>query len=769
MARKSDLAEVYGGGKEEDPDLKEEMGQNEPKPELWAREIETASKQFEDYWNKCDRIVKRYKGMGYSDAEGEGSKAKRRYNVLWSIMKTMQPLVYSVPPRPHVSRRFNDNDPVARDASLIMERTQKYSLEGRELHDALLEARDDYLLCSRGVVWPRYTPYMRLRRVDVEDGHMKTIDPEIEIKVDENTGQRYYTYEEKVFEEVDWEHVHYRDFLHGPAAKWKHVPWVARRVPMTRKELIDRFGKKMGKKPPLTIHANPKETSGSSVDHVSDEDRGLFAKAEVWEIWDKTDRKVYWLCPKMAKEFLDVKDDFLELERFFPCTRPVYSTKTNESLVPTPDFMLWQDIAMELDDVTHRIKLLTEALRVVGVYDASIGDTIKRVVTQTIDNDLIPVQGWAMFAERGGLSNSIEFLPVQEVAATLEKMYGARERLKQELYEITGISDIIRGASDPRETAKAQQVKSQFANKRLSAFQKEMERMIDEALDIEGEIIAKHYSDDTIKMTSSAAEVLTDQMGQFQPERFKAAIDLIRGNNRQFRISVDERSLVESAVMEDMEQRGQIISSLSQLLGQMPQFLEMVGPAGGPLMGRLLMFAMRAYPLARSEEAAVQQALTQLLNSPPPEKPEEQQQGKSPAEIQIEQQKLQLSKEELEMKKMIAMGDHELKRQELALKAQEMNAAFSNRNLESQLRAQKQEDEKLLRAAQIEQQAEAAEGQQSVDLVKWMGDYKENARQKELDVMEKAREADMKDDVEREKIQQQYVAAFEQAKSKGSE
>lgn len=296
-----------------------------------------------------------------------------------------------------------------------------------------------------------------------------------------------------------------------------------------------------------------------------------------------------------------------------------------------------------------------------------------------------------------------------------------------------------------------------------------MERMIDEALDIEGEIIAKHYSEDTIKMTSSAAEVLTDQTGQFQPERFKAAIDLIRGNNRQFRISVDERSLVESAVMEDMEQRGQIISSLSQLLGQMPQFLEMVGPAGGPLMGRLLMFAMRAYPLARSEEAAVQQALTQLLNSPPPEKPEEGQQGKTPEELQIEQQRLMLHKEELEMKKMIAMGDHELKKQELALKAQEINAAFDNRNFESQLRAQKQENEKLLRAAQIEQQAEAAEGQQSVDLVKWMGDYKEKARKADMEVDEKAREADMEDEVEREKIAQQYVAAFESAKSKGSE
>ena len=747
-----------------DRDLKEEMGDDMPKPELWAREIETMSGQFEEYWNKCDKIVKRYKGMGYTDAEGEGSRAKRRYNVLWSIIQTMKPLVYSVPPKPHVSRRFNDNDPVARDASLIMERAQKYSLEGRELHDALLEARDDYLLCSRGVIWPRYTPYMRLRRVDVEDGHLKTLEPEIEIKTDES-GRRYYEYEEKVYEEVDWEHVHYRDFLHGTAAKWKHVPWVARRVPMTRKELIDRFGKKMGKKPPLTINENPKSKTSASSDHVSDEDRGLFAKAEVWEIWDKQNRKVYWLCPKMSKEFLDVKDDFLELEGFFPCTRPAYSTKTNESLVPTPDFMLWQDIAIELDDVTHRIKLLTEALRVVGVYDASIGDTVKRVVTQTIDNDLIPVQGWAMFAERGGLKNSIEFLPVQEIAMTLERMYGARERLKQELYDITGLSDIVRGASDPRETATAQKVKGDFASKRLGAYQKEMERMIDEALDIEGEIMCKHYSDDTIKLTSSAAEVLTDQAGNFQPERFKAAMELIRSNNRQFRISIDERSLVEPGILEDMQQRGEIIGSLSQLLGQMPQFIEMTGPAGGPLMKRMLLFAMRAYPLARSEEASLNQAIDQLLASPPPPKEEEKKQGKSPEELQIEQQKVEISKQDLEMRKMIAQGDHQLRKMELDLKAQEMNAAFSNRNAETQFRFKKQEDDKLLGIAQIESQRQTAESQQSADMIKWMADHKEGQRKTDVDTAEKAREADMKAEVDLEKVKQQYYAAFQQAKA----
>ena len=737
-----------------DDTTKREMGKDIPPVKQWIEEIAYAKKSFKPYWDKCDAICDRYKGeqhVGASDSDR--SPDIRRYNVLWSMMQTMQPLVYSVPPKPYVQRRFNDNDPAARDASLLIKRGLEFSLEGHEMHDALVDARDDYLLTSRGVVWAKYSPYMNMRRVDIPEG----MEPPEDVEVIDEKGRRYYEIEEKVYEEVDWEHLHYKDFLHGAAAKWKHVPWVARRIPMTRKQLIERFGEEMGKKPPLSIANRSPDAkrgfAGAEGDHVSDEERGLYAKAEVWEIWCKDDRKVRWLCPEYSKAFLDEQDDFLELEGFFPCPKPAYGTRTNDSLIPTPDFCLWQDIAMELDDVTHRIKLLTEAMRVVGVYDASESNTLKRITTQTMDNDMIGITNWPAFAEKGGLKGAIEFLPTGEVAQTLERLYAARAQLKSELYEITGISDVVRGASDPRETAKAQQIKGEFANKRISSRQKAMIRMVDECLEIQSEIMAKHYSDQTMVMISSAEQVLTDATDrQPDPNRIMAALQLIRSNTLQQRVKVDERFLVEQNLAEDQEQRSMIMQAIAQLLGQAVPFLEQA-PAAGPLLGRLMMFAIRGYPLAQSEEFAIQTALDQLLNAPP-KPPEQDSSGPTEAEIQIEQQKLQLEQQRLQFEQQKFQMEMKLREQELMIKGQEAMAQAANREKESQLRQEKQAHDTFVRLEQIEAQADAQEAQRTTDVAKWIGDTEE-----------KAREADMKDEREGQKIQQQWAAAVEKAKA----
>ena len=48
-------------------------------------------------------------------------------------------------------------------------------------------------------------------------------------------------------------------------------------------------------------------------------------------------------------ELIDERDDPLGVEGFFPCPKPLYATTTSDTLVPVPDFVLYQDQAMELD------------------------------------------------------------------------------------------------------------------------------------------------------------------------------------------------------------------------------------------------------------------------------------------------------------------------------------------------------------------------------------------------------------------------------------
>ncbi len=74
--------------------------------------------------------------------------------------------------------------------------------------------------------------------------------------------------------------------------------------------------------------------------------------------------------------------------------------------------------------------------------------------------------------------------------------------MKQDLYEITGISDIVRGQTSASETATAQQIKGQFATLRLDNNQKDVARFSKDLVVIMTEVIAKHFSLDTIKQVS---------------------------------------------------------------------------------------------------------------------------------------------------------------------------------------------------------------------------------------------------------------------------
>jgi hypothetical protein len=506
-------------------------------------------------------------------------------------------------------------------------------------------------------------------------------------------------------------------------------------VPMTRKELIKRFGQKIGKEPPLTIDTKKK---GKATVEDGDSGKGMFAKAEVWEIWDKCEKKVYWLCPNWNKAFLDEQPDFLELDSFFPCPKPAFGTKSNDSLIATPDYKLWQDIAIELDEITWRIKLLIEAMRVVGVYDKNIGDVMKRITKETRENDMIPVDSWAMFAEKGGLKGAVEFLPIENVAAVLDKLYMSRQQLLTELYEITGVSDIVRGASDPRETAKAQQIKGQFANKRLQTRQNEMLRMAREALEIHSQIISKHYSPETLRMLSSADQVLIDPETQEPDEmRFGAAVMLLKNAPlRRFRVKIDEKTLAMPDMTDDREQRVEFVQGVSQLLTSATQMIQ-VAPAAGPLLGEILLFAVRGFPLAKSTEAAIESALEKLLQQPMPSAEEGQAQTgpapKTPEELAIDDKKVQLDHEARMRELDLKQQEIDIQREELALRREEMYLQAQNRDRESSIRENKAQADATIKAEQVDNQAKAQQQSSVVDMQRFQAERQDSQVQSQRD------------------------------------
>src|SRR6185437_14234586 len=303
-------------------------------------------------------------------------------------------------------------------------------------------------------------------------------------------------------EEVRGAYVFWEDYREGPARKWIEVPWVRFRSYMTRDELLARFGKDKGAK--VNLDFSPK--GGQSTDR-EDPPPDMFKKAVIYEFWDKVKQRVVWLAPGTPDLVLDEVDDPLRLPGFFPNPNPCFATMTNDKRVPVPDYIEYQDQARELDNLTARIDILTKAMKVTGFYPGENKQVLQQVFDEGMENKLVPVEDWAFFSDKGA-SGGIQWVPIEQVAQTLLQLYDARERVKNILYEVTGIGDIMRGQTSPDETLGAQELKANFSTRRITPQQKAIARFARDMFRLMGGVIAEHFSAKTISQITGYPQLL---------------------------------------------------------------------------------------------------------------------------------------------------------------------------------------------------------------------------------------------------------------------
>ncbi len=617
----------------------------------WVKEITLYEKDAGPWHEKGRKIVRRYK-----DERSSAQENSVRYNVLWSNIKTMLPACYGRNPKPEVARRFKDKDPVGRVASDVLERALEHCIASCDFKQIIRSALLDRLLPGRGLIWARYVPHMRDMAVQ---GNEEARDEGAQV-TDDVTGEEgerapasnvqqvdVAPTQEVYFEEVAFDYVHWEDFGHTPARTIDEMGAAWRKVFMTRDELIERFGDEIGSAVPLT-YSPPGMDKAQVTDDVK--------KAVVYEIWDKHGKQALWICKDYAAQPLDTRADPLRLSRFFPFGRPMYSTLGNDSLIPVPDYRQYQDQASELDALTGRIASLTKAIKVAGVRDAS-APGLDRLLSEGCENTLVPVEQWAAFAEKGGLQASIGFLPMKEIAETLLSLYEAREKVKADLYEITGMPDIIRGADDPRATATAQRIKGQFGSIRLRDVQDDVQRFVRDVLVIAGEIMAGHFGWQTLAQISgikllTAAEKqqlqqlvqLHEQQAQQQqamqgqqpaqppmapppqlppidPEKEQLLKEpawedveaLLRDNYaRSFRIDIETDSTIGEDAELEQEQRLKMIETLGEFIAKAVQSAESA-PQLAPVAAEMVMYVLRSFKNARSLESAMEEAMEKLV------------------------------------------------------------------------------------------------------------------------------------------------------------
>ena len=513
----------------------------------WKAELDFAQKddKYVAWLHRCQKIVQRYR----DDRPNPQDTAKRRMNILWSNVQTLLPAIYGKMPKAIVERRFQDRDPAARLASTILERVCSFQMEVGYYNASIQKSVLDYLLPGMGQVWVRYEPQFEASEEAAEN---EQIEAEVEAEgpnraaediAEEGDGS---IYEKLAYERVCVDYVFYRDFMWGPARNWQEVPWVGRRSWLTHSEIAEKFyDDDLHKAKRITLDYTPDKLK----DTTSEEDKSVsyFKKAEIWEIWNKADRTVYFIAPNTPDVVLkEEKNPVLKLENFWPCPEPLFTTLTNDSLIPVPDYVEYQDQAQEVDDLTNRIAKITDAVRANGVYNASY-PAIQRLLQEGTDNKLIPVDDWAAFSEKGGMQGAMALVPMKEIMEVLLRLYEARAQVKTDLYEVTGISDIVRGQASGggAKTATEQRIKGQFANLRLQDRQSAVANFCRSTLKIMAEIISEMFSPDSLLQMSgvqqmqqdavqkAVAKVKPPQMPEMPPETPPEAQQMMQAQMQQ--------------------------------------------------------------------------------------------------------------------------------------------------------------------------------------------------------------------------------------------
>ncbi|MBY3524942.1 hypothetical protein HFN72_02945 [Rhizobium laguerreae] len=641
----------------------------------WQQELERGQRYFKSWIDRCTKIEKIY--LQQAD---QANAAKRRFPMLWANISVLQPAVYARVPQPVVERRFKDSQPVARMASELVERNLAFTADDADLDSLMRAVRDDFLLCARGTVWLRYEADFEPLDIGVEPSNAPAPDT-LGGAMGDDGGP---TPEQITDERVCLDYVHWSDFLHSPARRWKDVTWVARRVPMTDEEFDKRFPEGRA-----SLAANG---AGSNHGTNQTERAQNEGKTYVWEIWCKSENYTVWIA-EGSPVALEVSEPPLKLTRFFPCPRPAFGTLSTSSLIPVPDYVYYQQQCDEIDMLTKRVNKLTDQLRLKIFYpsgDGSVSPAIEKAMRPENDTVMVPIPEWAAFTDKGG-SNAIVTLPIDEVQKVIVACIEVRKQLVEDVYQITGISDIVRGDTQASETATAQRIKSQWGSIRIRDRQAELARFARDIVNLAGEIICDQFQPETLMLvsgiqlpTAAQKQQVQMQMQQQQMAQQQAAmraqqmvqpapppqppqlppemqkmmeqptidevVELLRNDSvRGFRIDIETDSTIEPDEDAEKQRRMEFVQMVGGFMQQAGAIAQQT-PMLVPVMVETLLFAARGFRAGRQLENTLEQVGAQLSQSatapkPPPEPTPEQMINLKTAQVKAgaEEKKAQLS------------------------------------------------------------------------------------------------------------------------------
>lgn len=639
---------------------------------FWIRELAASGKQQKKWEDRAWKVVERYRD--------EKDRSDKRFNILYANTETFKPAVYAREPVPDIRNRNKIKDPIADQVAEVMERAAAYVMDAYEFDDTMSDVVEDYALPGRGIAKVDYVPTKGMVRPEVP------VEPET-IHVDEFTGEQTPIYpqetlfdredigpyilgeeEERIIdEEISCQYWFWEDFRHTPARKWKDVWWTAYRGRLTREELVKKYGD-LGRKVPL----DHEDTEEREKKHTPDDEKSQLKKATIWEIWDKRKKRRITIAESFKDRVLEDIEDPLNLSNFFPSPKPLIAVHTNDTLRPIPLYCVYQDQAEELDDVSVRISKLISQLKVRGIYNA-VEESVEKMLAAG-DGEYIPVNTMS----DGKIADMVAHWPIEQIAQVVAGLYVQRDQIKQTIFEITGLSDILRGQTDAKETKGAQVIKSQSASMRLTNPRKDIQKFARDLIRMKVELIVEKFEPESItKMTQIP---ITPEMQEL----------MTRENLRNYRIDIETDSTIE---LDAGEQQKAAVEVVTALTGMIKEFAPLVQAGILPVKvaKSLIGITIRTFKNARDLEEAVDS----IGENPPEQKPDPEMM-KVQALAQAKQGELQIKQQESQAN--VAIKQQETKA-DIAIKAQSDNADI-------QLQRERMQEEFAIKRRQMELEME---------------------------------------------------------------
>jgi hypothetical protein len=611
----------------------------------WQSEIAASERELDKWRRKARKIVKEFRAERV-EVSGVDPSMERRFNLFAANVQILTTSLINQTPDPSVNREFKDpQDDVGRVACEIMERAlSSHNRRNFKVPAILRQVVQDMLVPGGGLSWHTYRA-------------------ETETRVEEDSGVEY---DEIVLEELKDEYIYWEDILWSPCRTYDEMRWIGRKVYMTRDQGVKRFGPKF-KKVPLDYTPKKTENSVESREQV-------FQQAVIYEIWDRQSKLVIWFS-KGHEELLDKKKDFLGLEGFWPCPCLLMSSVSNGKYIPIPDYHYASDQYKELNEVNTRVSLLVRACRVAGAYDKA-SPQIKDLLNNAAENTLVPVDQWAAFAEKGGVKGVIDWIPLEQIVKVLEQLLKNREDIKNQIYELTGMSDIIRGTSKATETLGAQKIKAQYASMRIQERQKAVVVYCSTVFDIQCQLMRKHMGEQEI------AKLAQIQFMNEDPQLIEQAMQLIKNPEFELRAQVESDSLSDIDFQAEKQDRMEYMTTVTNYLKETMPMIQQ-DPLMGPFLMQLLQFSLAGFKIGKKFEGELDKTFAEIqqkLQNPEPPKPSPEEQ-KAQAEIKLKeqegqlnaqegQQKLALKQQEGQQKMTFKQQDHAMKMGQLQQKSQ---------------------------------------------------------------------------------------------------